>query len=135
MKGRFVVQTILEKRALPDQPSIEYLRKEAKRQLVQLRGRAASAQLADAQLLVARSYGFASWRSLKDEIDRRHEALGIRPPTLLGDSFHRPRRPAGRALVQDPVDAEQVFFRVVTFPFLAAPAAQAAGMLFLFLFG
>ena len=31
--------------------------------------------------------------------------------------------------------AEQTFFRVVTFPFLAAPAAQVVGLIFVFLFG
>jgi hypothetical protein len=135
MKGRFVVETASPKRILPALPSLEYLRKEAKRELAQLRGRAASAQLADAQLVVARTYGFSSWRSMKDEVDRRRGALGLLPPAILGDSFHRPRQPAGRTLVQSSVDAEQTFFRVVTFPFLAAPAAQVVGMIIVFLFG
>jgi hypothetical protein len=131
------VQIISQKRALPAQPSLEHLRKEAKQELVQLRSRSQAVQLADAQLLVARTYGFSSWRALKDEVDRRRQALGALPPLLMGDYLPRPRRqPAGRhTLVQDSVDAEQAFFRVVTFPFLAAPAAQAVSLLIAFLIG
>jgi hypothetical protein len=128
------VQIIQQKRALPEQPSLEHLRKEAKRELALLRGRAASAQLADAQLVVARAYGFSSWRAMKDEVDRRRGALGL-PPAILGDSLYRPRRPAGGILVQNSVDAEQTFFGVVTFPFLAAPAAQVVGLIVNFLLG
>ena len=66
-----------QNRALPAKPSLEHLRKEAKQQLAVLRSRAASVQLADAQLVVARSYGFSSWRALKTEVDSRREALGM----------------------------------------------------------
>jgi hypothetical protein len=122
------------KRALPAQPSLDHLRKEAKRELACLRSRAASAQLSDAQLVVARSYGFSSWRAMKQEVDQRRAVLGL-PPVILGDCLNRPRRPSGGILVQSSIDAEQTFFRVVTFPFLAAPAAQVVGMIFVFLFG
>ena len=57
-------------RALPDAPSLEWLRKQAKQRLTLLRDRDASAQLADAQLAVAREYGFRSWRALKAHVDR-----------------------------------------------------------------
>ena len=56
---------------LPDRASYEYLKKLAKERLAQLRLRTPDAQLADAQLAVAREYGFASWRALKAELDRR----------------------------------------------------------------
>jgi hypothetical protein len=73
---------------------------------------------------------------MKLEVDRRRESLGLLPPAILGDYIHyRPNRPAGRALVQNSVEAEQTFFRVLTFPILAAPAAQALGMLLIFVFG
>src|SRR5262245_13886976 len=56
---------------LPDRASLEYLRKLAKERLAALRATDAAAQLSDAQLSIAREYGFASWRVLKAEIDQR----------------------------------------------------------------
>ncbi|MDZ5647347.1 hypothetical protein [Nitrospirillum sp. BR 11828] len=51
-------------RALPAHPSLDHLRKEAKRRLKDLRQSVPSAQLAEAQREVARDYGFTSWRRL-----------------------------------------------------------------------
>lgn len=56
-------------RPLPDSPSLDWLRKQAKRQLAELRKTNPEAQLTDAQLNVAREYGFSSWRALKSHID------------------------------------------------------------------
>jgi ankyrin repeat protein len=56
---------------LPEHPSLEFLKKVAKQRLRALRAKDANAQLAQAQLQVAREYGFASWRALKAEVDRR----------------------------------------------------------------
>ncbi|HEY1710837.1 MAG TPA: DUF3471 domain-containing protein [Rhizomicrobium sp.] len=56
---------------LPAKPSLEFLRNEAKRRLRALRTSAPQARLAEVQLRLAREHGFASWRALKDEIDRR----------------------------------------------------------------
>jgi hypothetical protein len=72
---------------LPSQPSLEHLRKESKRLLTQLRGRAQSARLADAQLLMARTYGYPSWRALKQEVDRRLSVAVPVPAPALG--YHR----------------------------------------------
>src|SRR5262245_32984440 len=58
-------------RQLPDRPNLEHLRNEAKQRLKELRGQDASARLTDAQLLVAREYGFPSWRQLKATVDDR----------------------------------------------------------------
>jgi ankyrin repeat protein len=55
--------------ALPDRPNLDWLRKQAKRRLEELRHTDPVAQLSDAQLDVARQYGFASWRALKTHID------------------------------------------------------------------
>jgi hypothetical protein len=57
------------KSSLPAQPSLDHLRKLAKRRLANLRSSGADIQLADAQLLVAREYGFPSWRALKAALD------------------------------------------------------------------
>ena len=54
---------------LPGTPSLEWLRKRAKRRLADLKRERPDAQLADAQLDVAREYGFPSWRALKAHID------------------------------------------------------------------
>lgn len=57
--------------ALPDRPSLEYLKKLAKERLPELRRTDPRARLADAQLAVAREHGFTSWRTLRAELDRR----------------------------------------------------------------
>jgi hypothetical protein len=54
---------------LPDKPDLDWLRKQAKRHLKELRDTNPSAQLADAQFAVARQYGFSSWRALKAQVD------------------------------------------------------------------
>lgn len=56
---------------LPERASLEYLKKLAKERLAALRAIDPAAKLADAQLAVAREHGFASWRALKAEVDRR----------------------------------------------------------------
>ena len=54
---------------LPENPSLEWLGKEAKRCLQELRQVNPVARLADAQFEVARRYGFSSWRALKAHVD------------------------------------------------------------------
>ena len=66
----------MSKSELPERASLEYLKKRAKERLLELRREEPRAQLAAAQLAIARDYGFPSWRALKAEIDRR------RAPTL-----------------------------------------------------
>ena len=56
-------------RALPARPSLEHLKNEAKQRLKALRTQDRHAQLTEAQLAVARDYGFASWRALKVHVD------------------------------------------------------------------
>ena len=54
---------------LPETPSLEWLRKHARRRLADLKREQPAARLADAQLDVAREYGFSSWRAMKAHID------------------------------------------------------------------
>ena len=61
-------------RLLPTRANLEHLKNEAKQRLKCLRRQDPGAKLAAAQLDVARSYGFASWRKLKDHVDARHDA-------------------------------------------------------------
>jgi ankyrin repeat protein len=56
-------------RSLPDHPNLDWLRKQAKRRLDELRTANPSAKLSDAQLELAREHGFPSWRALKRHID------------------------------------------------------------------
>jgi ankyrin repeat protein len=70
--------------ALPDRPSLEYLKKLAKDRLPELRRADPRARLADAQLAVAREQGFTSWRALRAELDRR---LAPAPPDPVTELF------------------------------------------------
>ncbi len=56
-------------RPLPENPNLEWLRKESKRLLGELRRTNPDAKLADAQFDVAKTYGFPSWRALKAHVD------------------------------------------------------------------
>lgn len=61
---------------LPTRPSMEWLRKTAKDQLRAMRGAHPESTLAQAQLDLARQYGFPSWRALKARVD---ELTGASP--------------------------------------------------------
>jgi ankyrin repeat protein len=54
---------------LPDAPNLDWLRKQAKRSLEELRKGNPEAKLADAQFDLAKKYGFPSWRALRAHID------------------------------------------------------------------
>jgi ankyrin repeat protein len=54
---------------LPDSPNLGWLRKQAKRRLQEIRATRPDARLSEAQLDLARQYGFASWRALKAHVD------------------------------------------------------------------
>lgn len=55
--------------SLPDAPNLDWLRKQAKRRLEELRSTHREAKLSDAHFDIARQYGFPSWRALKAHID------------------------------------------------------------------
>jgi len=55
--------------SLPDAPNLEWLRKQAKRRLEDLRKANPTAKLAEAQFDLAKQYGFVSWRALKAHVD------------------------------------------------------------------
>ena len=81
-------------RNLPDRPSLEFLRKEAKALLASLQQRDAAAQLADAQYALARDYGFDSWPKLKAHV----EQLALSPFTgrWIADATRSKRHPANQ---------------------------------------
>lgn len=56
-------------KSLPARPDLDWLRKTAKQKLKEFRQARPEAKLHEAQLVVAREHGFASWRALKARID------------------------------------------------------------------
>jgi ankyrin repeat protein len=60
--------------ALPANPNLDWLRKTARQRLVELCASQSDARLHQAQLAVARDYGFTSWRALKAHVERIHPA-------------------------------------------------------------
>jgi hypothetical protein len=57
---------------LPAHANLEHLKNEAKQRLKAMRTESSAAKLSEAQHLVARGYGFSSWRSLKAYVDSLH---------------------------------------------------------------
>lgn len=70
-------------RMLADNPSMDFLRREAKELLAALRESDAATTLADAQRALAELYGLRTWAELKTEVEQRRE--------------DRPEAPAGLA--------------------------------------
>lgn len=73
-------------KTLPAQPHIDWLKKTAKQHLADLRAEQPDAQLHEAQLAVARDYGFPSWRALKAEVDARSLDGRIGNAAAAGDT-------------------------------------------------
>lgn len=69
-------------RMLADNPSIDFLRREAKDLLATLRETDENATLAEAQRRIADTYGFRTWSDLKAEVSRRRETLPEAPDGL-----------------------------------------------------
>lgn len=100
----------------PANPSLEHLRKEAKEHLKAMRLASDDVTLSEAQFRLARSYGFSSWRALKEEVERRRGTF--RPPPLQIGAFQT--RPAAAIhWMPDAGRAEQTFSPLSILPFLA----------------
>ena len=67
---------------LPARASLAWLRKSAKQQLREWRAQGHGATLPDAQLTLARRYGFASWRALKAHVDRLQASTATAGPAV-----------------------------------------------------
>ncbi|WP_406047697.1 hypothetical protein [Kribbella sp. NBC_00889] len=72
-------------RLLPDKPSMEFLRKQAKDLLVALRETTPGSSLADAQRTLAGEYGMHDWPTLKAEVDRRNGDAPVAPDGLADE--------------------------------------------------
>ncbi len=58
---------------LPARANLEHLKNEAKQRLKTMRAQSPAARLTEAQLQVARGYGFPSWRKLRSFVDALHD--------------------------------------------------------------
>ncbi|MDR3703537.1 MAG: hypothetical protein P4L56_28065 [Candidatus Sulfopaludibacter sp.] len=74
-------------RRLPARPSLEQLQKQAKDLLRQYRADSATATLAEAQLVLAREYGFATWARLKHHVEAiaQPKTITLREPQSQQD--------------------------------------------------
>jgi hypothetical protein len=97
---------------LPDRPSLEHLRKQAKERLAGLRRSEPSAKLADALHAVARESGFATWPQLKAHVESAAASAGHPfAGTWTADVSRSKRHPANqfrRATLQVTLDGDTV---------------------------
>jgi ankyrin repeat protein len=70
-------------RPLPLRANLEWLKKVSKERLDALRASDPSAKLSDAQVAVAREYGFASWRKLKAHVEEVRAKLDVVVPANI----------------------------------------------------
>src|SRR6185369_2789587 len=68
MEGRLLMTGNSGKRVLPPLPNSHHLRKQAKARLATMKAKVPGARLADAQLILAREYGFSNWAALQAEV-------------------------------------------------------------------
>jgi len=93
-------------RPLPPNPSLERLRKEAKQRLKVMRPACGDVTLSEAQFQLARSYGFSSWRSLKETVERR-QGMVDQPRSNMAAFRTRPQ--AASRWIPDAARAEEAF--------------------------
>src|SRR5262245_46571810 len=97
-------------RELPAQPSLEFLKKEAKAALRELRRTNSRARLADAQHALAQEYGFATWAALKAHVTSAAQPVDPVAEIVAAVRADDPRRvalvlarePQLRARINDP---------------------------------
>ena len=74
--------------SLPDAPNLDWLRKEVKRRLAELRQSSPAAKLAHAQFDLAKQYGFSSWRVMHGHTDVVRLLLAAGADPTIHDSEH-----------------------------------------------
>jgi uncharacterized glyoxalase superfamily protein PhnB len=84
-------------KTLPTQPHLDWLKKTAKERLAELRAREPLAKLHQAQLAVARDYGFPGWRALKAHVDTLSIDGQVIAATIAGNA-----RALGKLLIAHP---------------------------------
>jgi Ser/Thr protein kinase RdoA (MazF antagonist) len=76
-------------KTLPENPSLDHLRKQAKDLLAGLRDSDPRTTLAVAQASLAEQYGFRSWTDLKGEVDRQQGQAEVAGPALAHEIASR----------------------------------------------
>src|SRR5580704_11508241 len=89
-------------RPLPLRANLEWLKKLSKERLTVLRDGDPNAKLADAQLAVAREFGFASWRKLKTHVEEIRARLDVVVPVDVR------KRAAGDTVAPDDPDLAKI---------------------------
>jgi CubicO group peptidase (beta-lactamase class C family) len=84
-----------QSRSLPDNPSVRYLKLEAKRRL----SAGEFPTLHDAQLAIAREHGFSSWSALRRNVSQR-QAAGSRHGGVSSGAVETPADPESYAMSQ-----------------------------------
>jgi len=131
MEGRYAMTATQDfrtspARSLPERPHLDHLRHEAKRRHAAMKAMAHSAQLADAQFLLAREYGFPSWPALKTEVERRRLLCGAADGPATPAPMRRPPREQVRALAS-PTAAELALFPAAVAGFAITQLATISG--------
>ena len=100
---------------LPARPSLEFLKKLAKQQVVALRRQGKTASLSAAQLTLARKYGFPSWRKLKAHVESLKQAAAAVEAVSSGDTKSLKRLLSqNSSLANARVDNERTLLHVAT---------------------
>ena len=101
--------------ALPARPSLEFLKKLAKQQVVALRRQGTATSLAAVQLTLARKYGFPSWRKLKAHVELLERAAAAVEAISSGDTKSLKRLLSqNSSLANTRVDNERTLLHVAT---------------------
>ncbi|MFC7624639.1 phosphotransferase [Microlunatus sp. GCM10028923] len=72
-------------KTLPDRPSMDHLRQQAKELFAGLRENQPDLTLSGAQTLLAKQYGYRDWPGLKAEVDRRRADVKTADPKLAAE--------------------------------------------------
>ena len=101
--------------ALPARPNLEFLKKLAKQQVVVLRRQGKPTSLAAVQLMLARKYGFPSWRKLKAHVELLERAAAAVDAISTGDTKSLKRLLSQNStLANARVDDERTLLHVAT---------------------
>jgi len=121
------------RRELPPLPNLDKLKKDAKARLAEMRQRASSAKLADAQHLLAREHGFANWAELKLEVEKRARSASadsIRESRARG-ALHRAETRMGIKEDMEPESTASFFRTGITMIVMFVLVALLVTLLFI----
>lgn len=98
---------------LPDPPNLEFLRKQAKERLREMKLRDPRARLADAQHAIARQYGFLNWARLKASVTSAGTTPDSVPQRQTAGTFARFTTRAKQATFHSRVEAGRLGHKAI----------------------